>query len=297
MGDVKFEVSEFMTRRLRIGEAVLLIAVLGVLAWMILSPNEPVYRGKRLSQWLDEYNRASALEKTETISDAIRAMGTNSLSYLLANIKHVDSPAKLRFFALVGRQHLVRLPFYGADPYRSTSILALHALGPQAAPLYPELLKVAQDPNTHWWGMMSLLAIGTNSIPTLAQACQSTNVQVRTEAVLMIAMMRAMPPPWFSWGWNKAPLNGRPMFGLGYAVSEEDVREMISMLKDSDPAVRHASADAIGLYTLPPYTGVAKAAVPSLMEALKDSEPDVRRSARETLRKIDPGAAVKAVVK
>jgi len=275
----------------------LLIAILGVLVWVILRPDEPAYRGKRLSQWLDEYNRAGALEKTEPISEAIRAIGTNSLPYLLANIKHVDSPIKARFFALVGRQHILKLPFYGADPYRSTSILALHALGSQAAPLCPELLKVAQNPTRHWWGMMSLLAIGTNALPTLAKACQSTNVQVRTEAALMIAMMRAMPPPWFSWGWAKAPLNGRPLFGLGYAVSEEDVREMINLLKDPDPAVRRASADAIGLYTRPPYTGVAKAAVPSLIEALKDAETNVKSSAGETLRKIDPEAAVKAGVK
>lgn len=286
-----------MRRKLSIGRAVLLMAVLGVMAWVILRPDEPTYRGKRLSQWLDEYNRAGALEKTEPISEAIRAIGTNSLPYLLANIKHVDSPMKIRFFALIRRQHILKLPFYGADPSRSTSILALHALGSQAAPLYPEVLKVAQDPGTHWWGMMSLLAVGTNTIPTLAKACQSTNAQVRTEAALMIAMMRAMPPPWFSWGWDKAPLNGRPLFGLGYAVSEEDVREMINMLRDPDPAVRRASADAIGLYTRPPYTGVAKAAVPSLIEALKDAEPNVKLSAGETLRKIDPEAAVKAGVK
>ena len=286
-----------MRKKSSAGRAVFLIAVLGVLVWMILRSNEPAYRGKRLSQWLDEYNGAGALEKTEPISDAIRAIGTNSLPFLLANIRHVDPPIKAKFFALAARQHFLRLPFYGTDPYRSTSILALHALGSQAAPLYPELLKVALDPKTHWWGMMSLLAIGTNAIPTLAQACQSTNVQVRTEAVLLISMMRAMPPPWFSWGWNKAPLNGRPVFGLGYAVSEEDVREMINLLKDSDPAVRRASADAIGHYTRPPYTGVAKAAVPSLMDALKDAEPGVRLSAGQTLRIIDPEAAMKGGVK
>src|SRR6266446_5539831 len=104
-----------MRRRLSIGRVVLLIAILGVLVWVILRPDEPAYRGKRLSQWLDEYNRAGALDKTGTISEAVRAMGTNSLPYLLANIKHVDSPMKARFFALVGRQHILKLPFYGAD--------------------------------------------------------------------------------------------------------------------------------------------------------------------------------------
>jgi hypothetical protein len=286
-----------MRKRVKIALAVLLVAAIGVIAWQVMRLREPVYQGKRLSQWLDEYNRVGRLEQTEPISEAIRAIGTNSLPFLLAHLKHVDSPIKEKFLALVGRQHLVKLPFYGADPYRSASILALHALGAQAAPLFPDLMKLTDNPNTCGWGTMSLLAIGTNSIPTLAKLCQSTNPAVRTQAVLMLAMMKVTPPPWFSWGWNKEPLSGRPLFGLGYAVSEEDVREMVRMLEHPEAAVRRASADAIGLYARPPYTGVAKSSIPSLVQALNDADPDVRQSAGRTLRRIDPEAATKAGVK
>jgi HEAT repeat protein len=199
--------------------------------------------------------------------------------------------------ALVQKQRLVRLPFYGADPYQSTSVLALRALDLQAAPLCPELLPIAQDPSTRWIGMLSLLAIGTNSIPTLEKACQSTNIQVRQEAVLMRAMQKLMPPPWFSWGWSKAPINGKPLFELGYVVPEQDVGEMVRMLEHSDPAVRRASADAIGLYTRSPYTAVARSAVPLLIQATKDRDQTVSRAAGETLKKIDPEAAARAGVK
>lgn len=273
-----------------------IVVVVGLASW-VLRPREPVYHGKRLSQWLDEYNRAGGMDKTGPISDAIRAMGTNTLPFLLAHIKHTESPLKGKFFSLIGKQHWVKLPFYGADPYLETSILALSALGSNAAPICPDLLKVAENPDSSWRGTMSLLAIGPASVPTLAKACQSTNSHLRTEAVLMMAMQKAMPAPWFSWGYSKAPVNGQLMFMVGYAVSDEDVQEMINLLANPDSAIRRASAEAIGLYTRPPYTRVAHSAVGPLTELLKEADPVLRESAAETLKKIDPEAAAKAGVK
>jgi hypothetical protein len=286
-----------MQKRVQIALAALLVMLAGLMAWRGLPEREPIYQGKRLSQWLDEYNRAGSMDKTEPTSAAIRAIGTNCLPFLLAHIKHIDSPLKTKLLALLSRQRLIKLPFYGADRYRSTSILALSALGPLAAPLCPELLPVAQNSDTSWWGMMALLAIGSNSIPTLAATCQSTNARVRTEAVLMMSMIVSMPRPGFSWGWGKAPVNGRPLFHLGYAVSGDDVRGIAALLGHSEATVRRASAEALGLYTGPPYAAEAKAAVPALMQAMKDADPDVRQAAGTTLKKIDPEAAAKAGIK
>jgi HEAT repeat protein len=120
---------------------------------------------------------------------------------------------------------------------------------------------------------------------------------VRTQAVLMIAMMKDLPPPRFSWGWDKAPLNRHPLFSLGYAVTEADVKGIAAMLEHPDAAVRRASAEALGLYTLPPYAGVAKSAVPLLMQASKDADLDVRLAVGDTLKKIDSQAATKAGIK
>jgi len=285
-----------MRKRVHIGLAVVLLMLAGVVAWQGLRQGEPVYQGKGLSQWLDEYNRAGSMDRTETISAAIRAIGTNGLPFLLAHIRHSDSPLIGKLIALLGKQRILKLPFYGADPYRSTSILALSALGPEAAPLCAELLPVAQNPHTSWWGMLSLLAIGTNSIPTLARICQSTNAPVRTEAVLMMSMIASMPRPGFSWGWQKAPVNGRPLFGLGWAVTGADVNGIAALLEHPDAAVRRASAEALGLYTRPPYNAEAKAAVPALMQAMRDSDVSVRLAAGTTLKKIDPEAAARAGV-
>ena len=209
-----------MRNKRKLALAFLAIVLITGAAWLlVLSPREPSYQGKNLTQWLDEYNRAGSMDKTEPVSDAIRAMGTNSLPFLLANINHTDSPLKLKLQTLLRKQHVIKPSILGSD-YKSVSILALSALGTNAEPLFPDLLKLADDPQNHWWGVMSLLAIGPSSIPTLEKVCENTNANVRTDAVLMIAFLKTMPAPWFSWGWNK-DADGQVAFGLGYAVSRQ----------------------------------------------------------------------------
>jgi hypothetical protein len=287
-----------MRKRLRIAFAMVSLAILGWLGWHALRPPEPSYQGRRLSEWLDEYNQAGRLDKTESVSEAIRAMGTNSLPFLLANIKHTYSPLEQTFFKVVRKQHLVKLPFYGKDPYRTTSILALSALGSNAVPLGPELLEVSEDPRYSMWGQCALLAVGPAAVPILAKVCQSTNEAVRTGAVLMIAMLESRPSPRIGWGWSKAPVNGRPMLEITYAVgNDQQVRAMVKLLEAPEAAVRRASADAIGHYTKPPYDQVAKSAVEPLIKAANDEDAEVRLSAGRTLKVLDPIAAAKAGVK
>src|SRR6266498_3141912 len=145
------------------------VVVALVLLAMWLRPREPAYQGKRLTQWLDEYNQAGAWDKIGPVSEAIRAMGTNSLPFLLAHIKHRESAIKYKLTPLFRKLHFLKGPLYLRYPYRDTSILALYALGSNAAPILPELSKLFEDDPTY--GRLSFLAIGTNSMPTLTKLC------------------------------------------------------------------------------------------------------------------------------
>jgi hypothetical protein len=273
-----------MRKWLKVAVAVLVLLIVAFAGWLLTRAHEPEYQGRSLSAWLDEYNKAGTWNN-EPASAAIRAMGTNCLPFLFAHIKHKPSRLGGKLVELVSKQRLVKLPFYGVDRYRSASIVALSALGPQAAPLCPELLALTKDSRIWWSANMSLLAIGTSSIPFLEAACENTN-RAGAEAVLMIAMMRAM-----------APVNGKPILVLGYAVSNEDVREIAKMLAHPSPAVRRASAEALGRYTGSTYTEVLKSAVPLLVKNCGDTNEAVRISAAATLKLIDPEAAVKAGIK
>jgi len=88
-------------KRLKIALAILFLAGIGVVAWLGLKSTQSVYQGKHLDRWLDEYNRVGSMDKTEPVSKAIRAMGTNSLPFLLAHIKHTEFPLKQKLIAIL----------------------------------------------------------------------------------------------------------------------------------------------------------------------------------------------------
>jgi hypothetical protein len=276
--------------------AVLALLVIIFATWLLTRPREPEYQGRSLSAWLDDYNKAGTWEKIEPTSAAIRAMGTNCLPFLLARIKHNPSRWTERLVVLLSKQRLLKIPFYGDDRYRFASIVALHVLGPQAAPVCPELLALTKEPPTWWTADMALLAIGTNAIPFLESACQNTNGP-GAYAALMLALMKGAPPPHFTCGWVKARLNGKPIIVVGYAIRPETFAEIGNLLEHPSRAVRRASVEALSLYNGSRYTNALKSAVPLLVKACDDTNDAVRISAGTTLKLIDPEAAAKAGIK
>jgi hypothetical protein len=88
-----------MRTRYRIALAVWLVAIVALIAWPLLSAlREPVYRGKRLSVWLEQqgtnhfWARYSELDKQG--QTAIRQIGTNALPMLLERLRARDTRFK-----------------------------------------------------------------------------------------------------------------------------------------------------------------------------------------------------------
>jgi len=287
-------------KRLRVGLFVVLGLVAVAIGFICLRPNEPEYQRKRLSQWLEEYDRTGAMDKTGPASEAIRAMGTNALPYLFAYIKHRDSPLKMKFFGLVQKQHWLKLPPYRENRYFSPALLALKTLGPDANPLVPELLKVFENPDTLKEGGLALFSIGPASIPALEQACRSSNVFVRADAALFIAKLpRDYTGEYQGYycAWHKLRADLETRLYIAKVVNEYDIWELTLMLKSSNAAVRRASADALAIYYHQSTNEDPKSSVRMLVKTLNDPDQDVRNSARLALKKIDPAAAEKAGVK
>ena len=84
-----------MQKRVQLAVAVLLIMLAGMLVWQLQRVSEPVYQGKRLSQWLWSYSADVATLQPE-IDRAIRGMGTNAVPILLEKVQVQDSPMMLR---------------------------------------------------------------------------------------------------------------------------------------------------------------------------------------------------------
>src|SRR6185503_6855480 len=97
--------------------AFLAVVVLGGLCWVVLrgptKPPEPVYQGKRLSEWLDvlgalPHSNAERASR-EAAATALRQMGTNAIPSLLWMARARDSELRRRFIDLAGKQKLVKI--------------------------------------------------------------------------------------------------------------------------------------------------------------------------------------------
>jgi len=269
----------------------------------LLRPREPVYQGKALSDWLEEVNRAGSLNKTGPASNAIRAMGTNALPFLLAHIEHEEPALKIHLAKLAQKQSLIKLGFLEPDPLRCPSVWALKELGAEASPLIPDLIKLLEDDAgstrsaRSWWGGMGLWAIGAESRPALERACGSSNERVRATAASLLAWVSVRVDAW-SWGWGKSPVSVRPRFRLGSVWVTEEVLEALRRgLQNKDAAIRHASADALKQLRSLGNNDQAALVVVALRDALKDEEPAVREAAANALKKIYPQAATEAGLK
>ena len=92
------------------------IMLIGAITWHVLQPREPSYQRRRLTEWLNDYNGAGSMTRIEPTDQAIRAMGTNHLPYLLAHIEHTEAPDTYKRQAMAWAGGFVKLPFYAFGP-------------------------------------------------------------------------------------------------------------------------------------------------------------------------------------
>lgn len=167
-------------RRVQLVIAILALSLVGALAWQTLHFGEPRYQGKRLSAWLADLDLQSA-NSPEKALQAVRAIGTNGFPVLLRMVSARDSFWKRQLLAINERQSVMTMRLsragvcrhravqgYGAlgaaakgavaslinvlESEKSTEVrmdlvAALAAIGPEARPAVPVLLKMVNDPN------------------------------------------------------------------------------------------------------------------------------------------------------
>jgi HEAT repeat protein len=181
--------------------AVSLIAVLFVV-WNSNYVHEPVYKGKRLTGWVEQWktNRwnipktASNRAAEKEAETAIRAIGTNAIPFLLASLKARE--AKWRDYArnMLPRQWHAHLGLNGNRVGRRKEIGAngLAALGEQAAPAVPELIQLirSSDKDASYlavWALGSLRSGATSAIPVLVQCLTNPRQEIRIDAINSLA--------------------------------------------------------------------------------------------------------------
>ena len=270
-----------MRNQRRIWTAILLLGAAGFATWLILSSrdSEPVYKGKRLSEWLaeallsphpntDGYNPPSPSEIQA--EEAVRHIGTNAIPALLEMLQETDSPLKTKWIALLEKQHFIRAP----EPAFDRNLHALYgfqALGPAASNSVPELVRIYREnhsPDSQVLILAALDNIGPTAAPKATPILLDglTNGYLRRTALSVIGEIHGQP--------------------------EVFVPALINALNDSDPTARATAIRALGK-----YGPAAEPAVPALAGLLNDADPYISSEATNALKAIDPVAAAKAGVK
>jgi hypothetical protein len=160
-----------------------LVSTLAAIFWP--REREPVYHGKKLSEWLETVSsRYSSAQESQAAENAIRQIGTNALPCLVKWISY-DTPAwrkklLVRLTALPGglaKKRTTRRLFWDdrRQLLKSLSVTGFRCLGPAAAPAVPELsgqlnLNVRHDDMSVLWLMTALSYIGKEGLAPLLTA-------------------------------------------------------------------------------------------------------------------------------
>jgi HEAT repeat protein len=278
--------------------AVLFVALLGGLVWMLSRPAEPVCKGKPLSAWLNEFNGVPG-ETNQAAFVAFREMGTNAIPALLKTLQSGDPRFQRMILKLNRMQSLVHFPLRDTLAQRWAASSALYAMGANAKPAFPALTNLLFDPTSSYPSAIALAGMGSEALPPLFAALTNQNATIRDSAA-------------FGLSWERSDLNlvvpaliGRLSdqdMGVHYtalealcqlhAEPELAVPALMEEFPGKNPGFRRVILIALG-----EFGTSASAAVPMLLEVLSDNDQEERKHAAWALKRIDPEAAAKAGVK
>jgi hypothetical protein len=96
--------------------ALLLLFVLGILAWLLLTPSQPVYRGRTMSSWIN----SQEINDGELAQEVWKGFGSNSVPFLAKQLEARDGPGKRVYWTL---QRC--LPFWLRRPLPDVALAAV----------------------------------------------------------------------------------------------------------------------------------------------------------------------------
>jgi hypothetical protein len=274
-----------MTRRLRIAGCVLALVIVGVFILALLGGNssEPVYQGKTLSLWLDDYfhSRWTSHDPVarKNAEEAVRQIGTNAIPTLLKMMRAQNpSPRVLKLLELDRSRRLAKILYPRSAFQRHDQALeAFRILNTNAACAVPELIEICDDsryPTSQESAMGALAQIGPAAkaaIPVLLRNFTNKNARLRAEGL------------------------------TAFCAIEGDANIVVpaikGMLKDPNQDVRLGVAIYLRNGSRIP---AVRSAIPELLEALQDpalkEQPDLKEQVENALWDLAPEKIAKPLV-
>jgi hypothetical protein len=270
-----------MRKPIHLALAAVVIVVLGSAIWRSSHRpgREPLYKGKRLSVWLEHYRRMWIWmpdnlkpEEARQTEEAVRHIGTNAIPTLLPMLRKRDFVVVSKLLEWRQPPYLIHIPYVSAATRNSDAASGFKILGTNALPALPELIAIYERNISSWSqdaAADAIVAIGPEArraIPAFVQAAAHSNAHTRVGAISAL--------------------------GSIHAESAIVVPVVAKSLAETNIIVKIVASRALERFGID-----ARAAVPILVQLLKDTDWHVRLNAANALKKIDPEAAAKAGVK
>jgi hypothetical protein len=280
-------------RRRRIILFLALVTMAAGVAWFWpRGPAEPVYHGKRLSLWIEESGHGQDPQTERQAREAVRAVGTNALPFLLAQFTRSESRLALRLNRWLSTLRKTDFRFDTGWNHIFIGAKGIALLGSNAAPVLPILAAHLTDQDRGAYAAWAMSGCGEPALPYLLKAAASTNGDLAFGAVQSLGNLAkntpsAIPPLIQLLKSTNWIVQSLALSGLGDARSRPDlvVPALVEALADRNRSIRIRAEFALGR-----LEAVAKPAVPDLLKLLKDSDRAVAREASNALLRIDPSA-------
>lgn len=157
-------------------------------------PNDPVYQGKRLSEWLKQslIPGASGTEADE----ALRHYGSNAVPMLKAMLEKRDSKLTLKMLEILSKQRLIKFSFEPAIVVNYRAVHACNIIGPGVSEVIPAITNFVEHPPTNnmwvfWWRgpqfpLDTLAVMGPDGIAALIDELNSKTTMIRWRAANLL---------------------------------------------------------------------------------------------------------------
>jgi HEAT repeats len=278
-----------MSRRtVVVGIAVLAIAAAGAW-WWPKSRDEPVYRGKTLSAWLDERHEPypGSVVLTKEAEAAVRAIGADAIPSLMNWLRASDSSGN-QFASRVVTRLGVPLRVPGSYEMQERAAYGLAALGTVAKPVFPEIamiaLKDARNEGQRINAINALANCDADTMRLLAAGLKDPDRNIRLSAISALFHLRVAPDevclPALEGALNDQDAQVRDSASGTITRFEEELEACAAGLEQGDPTYRARAARILGSYRTR-----ARKHLPKL-EAAADDDPAVRAAIAEAIRQI-----------
>jgi hypothetical protein len=272
----------------------LCVVILAAAAAFWPGEKEPEYKGKKLSEWIEE-DRSNP-----SVKEAIVAIGTNSLPLLVKWASY--EPSKLRDLLNKALDELpARIRYNRAvewvfrdrgDERGGIAAETFWVLGPRGNPVIKDLAAIVRE-KTNLYAFISLKRIGEAAFPRLAEMANDKGFSGRALAVLCIGDMEKL-------GTNEMAcvqllcalandsdkiIQRIALSGLGNLGLQPDLalKTLLKFASDESTALSGIAISAIGNFGTN-----ARPVGSQLIGFLDHKNPDVRNAATNAINKIAP---------